>query len=58
VSNDRSSGLFTDVTDYFKTVVYEVDVQHQVCKASVVRNTQALIEPYKPLIAKDAKGSL
>ena len=41
-----------------KTVADEVGVQHQVCKAHVLRNTEALIEKYQPLVAKDADGSL
>jgi len=35
-----------------------VGVQHQVCKAHVLRNTEALIERYQPLVARDADGSL
>src|SRR5260370_27621615 len=41
-----------------KTVADEVGVQHQVCKAHVLRNTDALIEKYQPLVASDADGSL
>ncbi|SRR5258708_7391054 len=41
-----------------KTVADEVGVQHQVCKAHVLRNTEALIEKYQPLVAQDADGSL
>ncbi|HEY6405914.1 MAG TPA: transposase [Ktedonobacteraceae bacterium] len=50
--------LVTDDADGFKTVADEVGVQHQVCKAHVLRNTEALIERYQPLVAKDADGSL
>lgn len=50
--------LVTDDADGFKTIADEVGVQHQVCKAHVVRNTDALIERYQPLVAKDADGSL
>ena len=50
--------LVTDDADGFKTVADEVGVQHQVCKAHVVRNTKDLIERYQPLVAKDADGSL
>jgi hypothetical protein len=50
--------LVTDDADGFKTVADEVGVQHQVCKAHVLRNTDALIERYQPLVAKDADGSL
>ncbi len=50
--------LVTDDADGFKTVADEVGVQHQVCKAHVLRNTEALIERYQPLVATDADGSL
>jgi transposase-like protein len=50
--------LVTDDADGFKTVADEVGVQHQVCKAHVLRNTEALIEKYQPLVASDADGSL
>lgn len=50
--------LVSDDADGFKTVADEVGVQHQVCKAHVLRNTQTLIERYQPLVAKDADGSL
>src|SRR5260370_9075104 len=41
-----------------KTVADEVGVQHQVCKAHVLRNTDALIDKYQPFVASDADGSL
>ena len=41
-----------------KTVADEIGVQHQVCKAHVLRNTETLIEKYQPLVARDADGSL
>ncbi len=50
--------LVTDDADGFKTVADEVGVQHQVCKAHVLRNTETLIERYQPLLARDADGSL
>ena len=50
--------LVSDDADGFKTVADEVGVQHQVCKAHVLRNTDALIEKYQPLVASDADGSL
>ena len=50
--------LVTDDADGFKTVADEVGVQHQVCKAHVLRNTEALIDKYQPLVAKDADGLL
>jgi hypothetical protein len=48
----------TDDADGFKTVVDEVGVQHQVCKAHVLRNTEDLIERLEPLLATNADGSL
>jgi len=36
--------LVTDDADGFKTVADEVGVQHQICTAQVLRNTEALIE--------------
>jgi transposase-like protein len=53
-----ASVLVTDDADGFKTIADEVGVQHQVCKAHVLRNTEALIDKYQPLVAKDADGSL
>jgi hypothetical protein len=50
--------LVTDDADGFKTVADEVGVQHQVCKAHVLRNTEDLIDKYQPLVACDADGSL
>lgn len=50
--------LVTDDADGFKTVADEAGLEHQVCKAHVLRNTDTLIERYQPLVAKDADGSL
>ncbi|MDQ6659590.1 MAG: IS66 family transposase [Chloroflexota bacterium] len=50
--------LVTDDADGFKTVADEVGVQHQLCKAHVLRNTESLIEQYQPLVAQDTDGSL
>jgi hypothetical protein len=50
--------LVTDDADGFKTVADEVGVQHQVWKAHVLRNTEALLDTYQPLVATDADGSL
>jgi hypothetical protein len=50
--------LVTDDADGFKTVADEVGLQHQVCKAHVLRNTESAIERYQPLVAADADGSL
>jgi hypothetical protein len=33
-------------------------VQHHVCKAHVLRNTEAITLRYQPLVARDADGSL
>jgi hypothetical protein len=41
-----------------KTVADEAGLEHQVCKAHVLRNTDTLIERYQPLVANDADGSL
>lgn len=49
--------LVTDDADGLKTIADEVGVQHQVCKAHVVRNTEDLIERYQRLVAHDADGS-
>ena len=50
--------LVTDDADGFKTVADEVGVQHPVWKAHVLRNTDALLEKYQPLVATAADGSL
>lgn len=50
--------LVTDAADGIKTVADEIGVQHHVCKAQVLRNTEALIDKYQPLVASDADGSL
>jgi Transposase IS66 family len=50
--------LVTDDADGFKTIADEVGVQHQVCKAHVLRKTEDLLDKYQPLVAKDADGSL
>jgi hypothetical protein len=50
--------LVTDDADGGTAVADEVGVQHQVCKAHVLRNTEALIERYQPLVVKDADGRL
>lgn len=50
--------LVTDDADGFKTVADELALEHQVCKSHVTRNTEALIENWKPKAAQDADGSL
>lgn len=53
-----ASVLVTDDADGFKTDVDDLGLDHQVCKAHVVRNTETLIERYQPLVTHDADGSL
>jgi hypothetical protein len=50
--------LVTDDADGGTAVADEVGVQHQVCKAHVLRNTETLIERYQPLVDRDADGRL
>jgi hypothetical protein len=48
----------TDDADGFKTVADDLALEHQVCKGHVKRNTETLIENWKPLVAADSDGSL
>jgi hypothetical protein len=41
-----------------KTAADELGLLHQVCKSHVKRNTEALIDDLRPLVAKDNDGSL
>src|SRR4029077_2319010 len=50
--------LVSDDADGENPIADEVGVQHQVCKAHVLRNTEDLIEKYQPLVTRDADGSL
>jgi transposase-like protein len=50
--------MVTDDADSLKIVADELALEHQVCKAHVTRNTEALIESQKGLAARDADGSL
>src|SRR5260221_1867688 len=50
--------LVTDDADGFKTVADDLGLLHQVCKSHVKRNTEALIDELRPLVAKDGDGSL
>ncbi len=50
--------LVSDDADGFKTAADELGLLHQVCKSHVKRNTEALIEDLRPLVAKDSDGSL
>ena len=50
--------LVTDDADGFKTAADAAGLAHQVCKAHVVRNTEAWVERHAPALAADADGSL
>jgi len=50
--------LVTDDADGFKTAADATGLAHQVCKAHVVRNTDAWVERMAPALAADADGSL
>ena len=50
--------LVSDDADGFKTVADELGLVHQVCKSHVKRNTEELIEEWRPQVAQDADGSL
>jgi len=50
--------LVSDDADGFKTVADELGLLHQVCKSHVKRNTEALIDELRPLVATDSDGSL
>jgi hypothetical protein len=41
-----------------KTAADELGLLHQVCKSHVKRNTEALIDDLRLLVAKDSDGSL
>ncbi len=50
--------LVTDDADGFKTAADENGMEHQVCKAHVLRNTEEWVEKTKPQLGTDADGSL
>ena len=50
--------LVSDDADAFKTAADKLGLEQQVCKAHVVRNTDALVESLTPAAARDADGSL
>lgn len=50
--------LVSDDADGFKTAADASGLIHQVCKAHVVRNTDAWVTAITPLLARDADGSL
>ena len=50
--------LVSDDADPFKTAADESGVDHQVCTAHVLRNTEAWVEAIAPALAGDTDGSL
>jgi hypothetical protein len=50
--------LVSDDADAFKTAADELGLDQQVCKAHVVRNTDALVESLTVAAGQDADGSL
>jgi transposase-like protein len=50
--------LVSDDADGFKTAADDNGLGHQVCKAHVLRNTEAWVQQMRPLLAQDADGSL
>lgn len=50
--------LVTDDADGFKTMADEAGLLHQVCKSHVKRNTEALIDEFRSLVAADQDSSL
>ena len=50
--------LVSDDADGFKTAADATGLSHQVCKAHVVRNTEAWVARMEPALAEDADGSL
>ena len=50
--------LVSDDADGFKAAADATGLTHQVCKAHVVRNTEAWVARLEPVLATDADGSL
>lgn len=50
--------LVSDDADAFKRVADDAGLEHQVCKAHVVRNTEEWVTKIRPLLERDADGSL
>jgi hypothetical protein len=50
--------LVTDDADAFKTVADELELEHQVCKSHVKRNTETIIDTLESIMGSDADGSL
>lgn len=54
----QATVLVTDDADGFKTAADANGLKHQVCKAHVVRNSEAWHDAMAPELARDADGSL
>ena len=50
--------LVSDDADAFKSVANDLELEHQVCKSHVKRNTEAFIESMEPKVESDEDGSL
>ena len=50
--------LVSDDADALKAVADELELEHQVCKSHVKRNTETFIEKLEPKVASDEDGSL
>jgi transposase-like protein len=50
--------LVSDDADAFKSVANDLELEHQVCKGHVRRNTEAFIESMEPKVEADEDGSL
>lgn len=50
--------LVTDDADSFKRTADALDMEHQVCKGHVKRNTEALVEELREKVRSDEDGSL
>jgi transposase-like protein len=50
--------VVTDDAENFRKAVTKLALPHQICKAHVVRNTEALIEELIPLVKQDREDSL
>ena len=50
--------LVSDDADVFKTVAKELDLEHQVCKGHVKRNTETFIQNLESKVESDEDGSL
>jgi transposase-like protein len=50
--------LVSDDADAFKTVAQELELEHQVCKSHVKRNTETFIDSLESKVESDEDGSL